>query len=95
MDLTATPIKDLADHAGERVVLLGWVAQFRSSGKLAFVTLRDGTGRVQVVVSRADVDDGSWNTVTELSYEASVRVEGIVREDERAPSGSEVESWPL
>ncbi|MDT8435503.1 MAG: asparagine--tRNA ligase [Gemmatimonadota bacterium] len=86
-----TTIRKLAAHVDEVVELLGWVRNVRSSGKIAFLILRDGTGDVQVVVSRQEVDEESWRTVREgLDYEASVRVTGTVRRDERAPGGFEL-----
>ena len=90
MESNLITVRDLATRAGEEATLLGWVAQFRSSGKIAFVGLRDGTGTVQVVVARNEVDDESWETVSALSLESSVRVRGLVRQDDRAPGGYEV-----
>ena len=44
-------IRDLADHVGDAVSVLGWVHNLRSSGKIAFLIVRDGTGVVQCVMS--------------------------------------------
>ena len=52
--------------------------------------MRDGTGTVQVVIARNEVDDESWAAVADLSLESSVRVEGTVRQDDRAPGGYEI-----
>jgi asparaginyl-tRNA synthetase len=90
MDSSPTTVSELSTHAGTAVTLLGWAAQFRSSGKIAFLGLRDGTGQVQVVITRPEVDAGSWDAVGELALEASVRVEGTVKADERAPGGFEI-----
>jgi len=90
MESTITSVRDLAAHAGSKVTLLGWVSQLRSSGKIAFLGLRDGTGTVQVVMARDEVDGASWDTIADLSYESSVRVAGTVRQDDRAPSGFEI-----
>ena len=87
---TVTNVRDLASKAGQEAALLGWVAKLRSSGKIAFVELRDGTGTVQVVIARTEVDDESWAAVADLSLESSVRVEGTVRQDDRAPGGYEI-----
>ena len=89
MDTAFTSVRDLASKAGQEATLLGWVAKFRSSGKIAFLGLRDGTGTVQVVIARNEVDDGSWEAVADLSLESSVRVSGTVRQDDRAPDGYE------
>ena len=83
-------IIDLSRHVGETVRLLGWVRAHRSSGKILFIILRDGTGEVQVVVARDDVDETSWEVAGALSLEASVVIDGEVREDPRAPSGYEI-----
>jgi asparaginyl-tRNA synthetase len=88
-------ISDLPGHVGEPVTLRGWVEKFRSSGKIAFVVLRDGTGTVQVVCARNDLDEASWEAVGGLDYEASVRVTGDVKADDRAPSGVEVTAREL
>ena len=82
-------IEDLGAHVGETVQLHGWVRNQRSSGKIAFVILRDGTGEVQCVFARDRVTDGAWSTVEALGYEASLWVEGEVKADERAPGGVE------
>ena len=65
--MSVVEIRDLAAHEGERVTLRGWVFQFRSSGGLAFLQVRDGTGEVQVVVSRRDVDAASWTVVERVA----------------------------
>jgi asparaginyl-tRNA synthetase len=83
-------IDRLPDHVGEEVRLRGWVRNFRSSGKILFVILRDGTGEVQVVVARDDVDAESWTEAEALTHETSVRIRGVVKADERAPGGVEV-----
>ena len=83
-------IGELNLHAGRTVRLHGWVRNLRSSGKILFVILRDGTGEVQVVVARDEVDSDSWETAQALTYECSVMVDGLVREEARAPSGYEV-----
>ena len=90
METAFTSVRDLASKAGQEATLFGWVAKFRSSGKIAFLGLRDGTGTVQVVIARNEVDDGSWEAVADLSLESSVRVSGTVRQDDRAPGGYEI-----
>ena len=83
-------IADLSRHAGEIVRLRGWVRNQRSSGKILFLILRDGTGEVQAVLPHDDVEPDVWEIARSLTYEASVILEGRVREDERAPSGYEI-----
>lgn len=83
-------LKDIAAHVGKDVLLKGWSFNARSSGKIAFVQFRDGTGRIQVVVAKNEVSEEAWATVADLTIEASVEVVGSVKEEPRAPSGYEV-----
>jgi asparaginyl-tRNA synthetase len=87
---TPTRIRDLPEHADETVDLRGWIRNFRSSGGIRFLELRDGTGEVQCVVAKDEVTAESWATAEELRYEASVRIRGTVKEDARAPGGVEI-----
>ncbi|HMB69436.1 MAG TPA: asparagine--tRNA ligase [bacterium] len=83
-------IEQLKDHADATVTLRGWVDNLRSSGKIAFLILRDGTGRCQCVVSKKEVGEEAFAAVKELTQESSVSVTGRVNLDERAPGGAEV-----
>jgi asparaginyl-tRNA synthetase len=83
-------IKDLPDHIGESVTVPGWVATTRSGGKIAFAVLRDGTGYLQCVVGKQDVDGPTWDAFSSLTLESSVSVIGEVREDRRSPGGVEL-----
>jgi asparaginyl-tRNA synthetase len=86
-----TTIRSLKDHIGETVQILGWVRNYRSSGKIAFLIIRDGSGETQVVSARHDVDDETWETITDrIAYETSVMVEGTVQADARSPGGFEI-----
>ena len=71
--------------------LSGWLTGLRSSGKIAFLQLRDGTGFVQGILVRSNVSDETWELARSLSQESSVRVSGLVREDSRSSFGFEVE----
>ena len=71
-------IRDLGAHLEEEVRLLGWVRLHRSSGKLHFVELRDGTGTVQVVVKAGAASDDAIEAVRQVTIESSVEVEGVV-----------------
>jgi asparaginyl-tRNA synthetase len=90
-----TTVRELPRHEGQQVTLQGWIYQFRSSGKIAFLMLRDGSGVVQVVVARNEVDEASWEAAGALGYETSVRVEGLARRDERAKGGYEIAASAL
>ena len=76
---------------GQIVAVRGWVTTTRSSGKIAFVVLRDGTGYLQVVLSKKEVPDATWEALGRLTQETSVEVTGVVRADARAPGGGGVE----
>ena len=88
--MTAVRIEELRGHVGETVTMRGWVVTTRSSGKIAFVVLRDGTGSVQGVVSKKEVSDETWSAFGALTQEASVAMTGTVRDDPRSPGGVEL-----
>ena len=88
---TTVRIRDLKQHEGETVLLEGWLYNRRSSKKLHFLQLRDGTGVVQGIVSKADAGEELFERAGALGQEASVRVTGVVRADERAPGGVEMQ----
>ena len=83
-------ISSLPDHAGETVRVRGWVAHLRSSGKVAFIVIRDGSGTLQCVVVQKQVGEEGWAAFQSLTLETSIEVEGEVRTDDRAPGGVEV-----
>jgi len=85
-----TRIKDLPQHIGQTVTIDGWLYNKRTSGKLQFPIIRDGSGYLQCVVFKKEVTDEVWKTVEEVSQESSVRVTGTVREEKRAPGGVEL-----
>jgi asparaginyl-tRNA synthetase len=89
--LPQTLISDLSAHVGEEVTLKGWLYNMRSSGKLLFPQLRDGTGIVQCVVARNSVAPEIWEALKPLGQESALVVTGRVREDARAPGGVEVD----
>jgi len=83
-------IEDLGRHIGEEVTLKGWLYNRRSSGKVHFLLIRDGTGICQCVASRADIGTEAFAEADHLSQETSIEVTGVVREDKRAPGGREL-----
>jgi asparaginyl-tRNA synthetase len=83
-------ISELPSHAGETVRVRGWVTHLRSSGKVAFVVLRDGTGLLQAVLVKSSVSPETWTRFGQLTQETSIEVEGEVRPDARAPGGFEL-----
>ena len=81
-------IKDLKEHVGESVCVKGWMYNNRSSGKIHFLQLRDGSGTVQGVMVKGEVPDEQFDAAKGLWLEASLEVTGVVRADSRAPSPS-------
>ncbi len=88
--MAAVRISGLGEFVGQQVTLRGWVVTTRSSGKIAFLVLRDGSGIVQGVLARKEVPDTVWERFGALTQEASVSATGLVREDARAPGGFEL-----
>src|SRR5438874_874626 len=88
-------IEELPPPAGQTVITRGWVMTTRSSGKIGFVMLRDGTGYLQVVLSKKDVPEVAWDAFGRLTQETSVEVTGTVRADARAPGGVELTAADL
>ncbi len=83
-------ISDVGAHEGQDVTLKGWLYNKRSSGKIHFLLIRDGTGLMQAVVSRADVAPEVFEAASRLTQESSVVVSGRVRADSRSPGGYEL-----
>ncbi len=84
-------IEDIGKHEGDAVTIKGWLHNRRSSGKIHFLTLRDGSGFIQAVMSKAAVGDDVFKAADHLSQETSVIVTGTARADTRAPSGFEID----
>src|SRR6266581_5042180 len=88
-------IEELPRLAGQPVTVRGWVATTRSSGKIAFVVMRDGTGMLQAVLSKKDLPAEVWDAFGKLTQETSLEVTGVVRADARAPGGVELQAADL
>jgi asparaginyl-tRNA synthetase len=86
-----TTIKEIASHVGKEVKLGGWLYNKRSSGKIQFLQLRDGTGFIQGVLVKSQVAPEIWDAAKQLTQESSLYIWGTVREDERAPGGFELD----
>ncbi|MDH3492967.1 MAG: asparagine--tRNA ligase [Acidobacteriota bacterium] len=89
--MNQTYIENLKNHVGEEVTLKGWLYNSRSSGKLVFLQLRDGTGIVQCVVFKGNVSEEIFEAAKALGQESSLIVYGSVKEDERSPIGVEID----
>jgi asparaginyl-tRNA synthetase len=86
----ATTIAELPNHAGQTVTLSGWLYNSRSTGKLVFLIVRDGTGLCQCVVDKGNVTAEVFEAAKRLGQETSLEVEGLIRADERAVGGYEM-----
>ena len=86
-----TYIQDIAKHEGQPVTIRGWLHNRRSSGKIHFLQVRDGSGFIQAVMSKAAVGEELFKAADHLSQETSLDVTGTVRADQRAPGGYELD----
>ncbi len=84
-------VADIAQHEGKEVTLHGWLHSRRSSGKLHFLQVRDGTGTVQCVVFKGNVSPEVFGEADHLPQETSLSVTGAVKKDARSPIGFELE----
>ena len=84
-------IEDLKKFIGEEVEIRGWLYNKRSSGKVKFLILRDGSGFVQCVMVKGTVSDELFASFKELTLESSIVLVGVVREEKRAPGGVEID----
>lgn len=89
--MNATYIEDIGKHAGQEVTLRGWLRSRRDSGKLHFLIMRDGTGDIQAVVSKAAVGEEQFAKSAQLTQESSVIVRGTVKAEPRAIGGYELQ----
>jgi asparaginyl-tRNA synthetase len=83
-------IRDVSAGVGQRVTIGCWLYNKRSSGKIQFLQLRDGTGFMQAVVVRNEVSDETWEAASRLTQESSFYVTGTIREDARSAIGYEM-----
>ncbi|GEB32771.1 MULTISPECIES: asparagine--tRNA ligase [Brevibacillus] len=85
-----TTIAQVGQHVGQEVRIGCWLYNKRSSGKIQFLQLRDGSGFIQGVVVKAEVAENVWENASQLTQESSLYITGVVRADDRAPSGYEL-----
>ena len=90
MQATQTTVDQLSQHVGQTVTLQGWVYNTRSSGKIAFIILRDGTGLCQCVVEKNEATEPFFDEARKLPQESSVEITGLVRKEERSVGGHEL-----
>ncbi|HEX6922913.1 MAG TPA: asparagine--tRNA ligase [Bacillales bacterium] len=85
-----TTISNVAQYVEQEVTIGVWLANKRSSGKIQFLQLRDGTGFIQGVLVKKEVDEETWERAADLTQESSLYITGIVKKDDRSPSGFEL-----
>src|SRR4051812_4123099 len=90
MTVPTLRIAELHDYTGQTATVRGWITHVRSSGKVAFAVIRDGTGILQAVLVKSQVTPEVWAAFSELTTETSVAVTGEVKAEPRAPGGYEV-----
>ncbi len=88
-------IKDLSNHVGEEISLKGWLYNKRSSGKIKFIILRDGTGYLQCIYFKGNVSEEIFNLADRLGQESSIEVKGKVKTEPRAVGGYELDATDL
>lgn len=88
-------IKDLSKYVGQEITIQGWVYNKRSSGKIKFLILRDGSGLLQCVYFKGNVSEEVFDRADRIGQESAVEVTGKVREEQRAPGGYELDATGL
>src|SRR5512132_1711835 len=90
MNQDATSISHIGEKKGSEATVRGWLYNRRSSGKIQFLIVRDGTGYLQTVVAKSEASSETWAEAERATQECSLEVRGKVREDPRAPGGYEM-----
>lgn len=85
MDTPVSTIENIGAFTEQTVTLEGWLYNKRKAGQLMFLVLRDGSGFIQAVAFKKEIDEDTWEAAKAVSQETSVRVTGTVRKEERAP----------
>ncbi len=88
--METTAIAHIGEKTGQAATVRGWLYNKRSSGKLQFLIVRDGTGYLQAVVAKSEVEPAAWDAAERVTQESSLAVTGQVREEKRAPGGYEM-----
>lgn len=89
-EVPAVRIGSIGAFEGKKVLLRGWLYKKRSSGKIVFLQVRDGSGVIQAVAVKSEIPEEEFEAAKKVTQESSILVEGLVRSDERAPSGYEM-----
>lgn len=83
-------INDIRNYEGKEVEIRGWLYNRRSSGKIKFLIIRDGTGFIQGTLIKNEMDENIFDKADDINYESSIKISGIVKEEKRVPLGYEV-----
>src|SRR3990170_4188726 len=78
-------VSQISNYVEKEVTIKGWVYNRTDKGKLCFLLVRDGSGFVQCVAFRGDLDESLFDQIMRLPQESSVIITGVVRADKRAP----------
>ena len=84
-------IEEIAKYEGQEVELNGWLYNKRSSGKIAFLIIRDGTGFIQVIAAKNELATSVFELCDTIPQESSIIIKGKVRKEDRAPGGYEID----
>lgn len=88
-------LKDTPKHFNKTVTIQGWVFNHRSSGKIAFLQFRDGSGQIQAVASKNDLSIREWKECQKITLETSLELTGKLVKDDRSPFGAEMQVQKL
>ena len=83
-------ISDIRNYEGKEVEIRGWLYNRRSSGKIKFLIVRDGTSFIQATLIKNEMDEKIFDSVDNINYESSIKISGVVKEEKRVPLGYEV-----
>ena len=83
-------IGDIKNYEGKEVEIRGWLYNRRSSGKIKFLIVRDGTGFIQCTLIKNEMDENIFDKADNINYESSIKISGVVKEEKRVPLGYEV-----
>jgi len=83
-------ISDIKNYEGKDVEIRGWLYNRRSSGKIKFLIVRDGTSFVQAILIKSEMDGNIFDKADNINYESSIKISGIVKEEKRVPLGYEI-----
>jgi asparaginyl-tRNA synthetase len=90
-NMPAVYVENVGAHEGSEITLRGWVYNKRSSGKLQFILLRDGTGVIQCVAFKGNFSPEQFDALDKATQESSIEIRGKVRKDSRSPGGYELD----